>query len=169
MLKGAVKDKQTVTAAGQSTKALIDGVYRTELRNIVTRNGITTELYRPEWPGGPDQVRHAIHVILRPRAISAWHVHEEQLDSICVTDGTVRLVLFDGREGSATCGELNEFVLNRMRPAVVTIPPGVWHGLQNVDNSESGFFNYFSHAYKYDDPDEWRLPADTDQIPYSFS
>jgi dTDP-4-dehydrorhamnose 3,5-epimerase len=169
MLKGAIKDKQTVTVEGRSTKTFIDGVYRTEVQNIVTRNGITTELYRPEWPGGPDQVRHAIHVVLRPRAISAWHVHEEQLDAVFVTDGTVRLVLFDDREGSATRGELNEFLLSRLRPAVITVPPGVWHGLQNVEDAESSFFNYFNRPYKYEDPDEWRLPADTDQIPYRFS
>ena len=168
MLKGATKDKQTVTSDGKATRSVIDGVMQIEVPNIITRNGITTELYRPDWPGVTGDVQHIIHVVLRARAISAWHVHETQQDSIFVTDGILRLVLFDDREGSATRGELNEFLLSRMRPSIIKIPPGVWHGLQNVDNTDSGFINYFNQPYRYEDPDEWRLPADTDQIPYKF-
>mgnify|MGYP003382343869 CR=1 FL=1 len=149
-------------------RTFFDGVLVKEVQNIITRNGITTELYRPEWPVGPDQVRHIIHATLRADAISAWHVHEYQTDTIFVTGGSIKLVLFDDRSDSTTRGKINVFHLSRMRPTVVTIPPGIWHGLQNIENAESSFINYFDRPYDYTNPDEWRLPVDTDQIPYQF-
>ena len=169
MLKGSTKDQQSVDSKGKQSISLLDGVSKYEVPNIVTRNGITTEMFRPEWPVGPDHVRHMIHVQLRPDAISAWHMHEYQTDTFFVSRGSIKLVLFDDREESPTRGELNVFHLSRFRPIVLTVPPGVWHGLQNLENSESCFINYFDRPYSYEDPDEWRLPLDTEQIPYSFA
>jgi dTDP-4-dehydrorhamnose 3,5-epimerase len=168
MLEGATKDQQTATAEGQMKRLPMDGVRIKEVPNLITRNGVTTELYRPEWPVGPDAVRHIIHVILRGHAVSAWHVHEKQTDTIFVTEGNIKLILFDDREGSPTRGKGNIFHLSRMRPMLITIPPGIWHGLKNLDSGESGFINYFDRPYDYADPDEWRLPPDTDRIPFRF-
>ena len=168
MVKDSQKDQQTVDASGKQSLQLIEGVSRHEMPNIVTRNGITTEIYRPEWPVGPDQIRHMIHVVLRPGSISAWHMHEKQQDTFFVNQGSIKLVLFDDRKDSPTRGELNVFHLSRYRPVVITVAPGIWHGLQNLETTDSGFINYFNQPYCYEDPDEWRLPIDTDQIPYRF-
>lgn len=168
MLKDAKKDQQTATTDGKLVRTLLQGVTQKEVSNIITRNGVTTELFRPEWPVGPENIGHMIHVILRAGAISAWHMHEHQTDTFFVTDGTVKLVLFDDRTESTTRGEINVFHLSRLRPSIVTIPPGIWHGLQNLENSESSFINYFDRPYDYANPDEWRLPSDTGNIPYRF-
>lgn len=168
LIKDAIKDQQTVTSEGETTNVLLTGVKKYEVPNIITPNGITTELYRPEWDVGPDQIRHMIHAILRTGAISAWHAHESQIDTIFVINGTIRLVLYDDRADSATRGQINVFHLSRMRPTLITIPPGIWHGLQNLENFESSFINYFNNPYIYSGPDEWRLPSDTDKIPYQF-
>jgi len=168
MLKDAKKDQQTATADGKLVRTLLQGVAQKEVTNIITRNGVTTELFRPEWPVGPEKIGHMIHVILRAGAVSAWHMHERQMDTFFVTEGTVKLVLFDDRADSATRGEVNVFHLSRLRPTIVTIPPGIWHGLQNLENTESSFINYFDRPYDYANPDEWRLPSDTDNIPYRF-
>ncbi len=168
MLKDARKDKQTVTDDGKQTRTLLEGVAQKEIPNIITRNGITTELYRPEWTVGPDQIRHMIHVSLRAGTISAWHMHEHQTDTFFVTNGSIKLVLFDDRSNSSTQGEINVLYLSRMRPTLITVPPGIWHGLHNIDSAESSFINYFDRPYHYADPDEWRLPLNTDNIPYRF-
>jgi dTDP-4-dehydrorhamnose 3,5-epimerase len=168
MVDGAKKDRQSATAEGQLTQDLLEGVRLKEVPNLITRNGITTELYRPEWPVGPDQVRHMIHVILRGDALSAWHMHEKQTDTFFVTDGTIKVILFDDRPGSPTQGKGNVFHLSRMRPTLVTVPPGIWHGLKNLEKTQSGFINYFDRPYDYADPDEWRLPPDTEKIPFRF-
>ena len=44
--------------------------------------------------------------------------------------GHVKLVLFDARAESATHGLINEFSFGEARPALVAIPPLVWHAVQ---------------------------------------
>ncbi|PXW84739.1 dTDP-4-dehydrorhamnose 3,5-epimerase [Nitrosomonas sp. Nm84] len=167
-LEDAIRDHQTITSEGQPTETLVVGVKKKEVPNIITGNGITTELWRPDWDVGPDQIRHMIHVILRGKSISAWHMHDFQVDTFFVINGSIKLVLFDDRADSATRGQTNVFHLSRMRPTLITIPPGIWHGLQNLDHTESSFINYFNNPYIHAEPDEWRLPFDTDKIPYQF-
>jgi dTDP-4-dehydrorhamnose 3,5-epimerase len=52
------------------------------------------------------------------------------------------------------------------RPALVVVPPGVWHGLQNLGTIDALVLNCPTEAYNYADPDHYRLPHDADQIPY---
>jgi dTDP-4-dehydrorhamnose 3,5-epimerase len=144
---------------------LIDGVRVKEMRNVVTRNGVMVELYRSDWGIGAEALRHVIHVAIRGMAVSAWHCHEKQLDHVTVTAGAIRLVLYDAREDSPTHGKLNEFHMSPMRPMLVVIPPGVWHGIRNLVPEPSVYVSFFDRAYNYADPDEWRLPVDTDRIP----
>jgi cystathionine beta-lyase len=61
-----------------------------------------------------------------------------------------------------------EFFLDRARPMLVTIPPGIWHGVQNLGASDCAFLNFFDRLYEHGNPDEWRLPAANDAIPYRF-
>src|SRR6185312_9909125 len=68
-------------------RRLIDGVKTRDVRNIVTANGITTELYRPDWGIVDGTVQQAIHVSLRARAVSAWHQHRNRWDFLFVVGG----------------------------------------------------------------------------------
>ena len=168
MLKGARKDKPTVTADGAQLRTLLEGVEVREVRNLVTRNGLTTEVYRSDWHAGAALVAQTLYVSLRPGAVSAWHCHEAQLDRIFVVQGSMKLVLFDDREHSSTKGQVGEFFLDRARPTLVTVPPGIWHGVQNIGASDCAFLNFFDRLYEHGNPDEWRLPAANDAIPYRF-
>lgn len=167
-ITGATKDQQTATAAGAMMREFLQGVQFKEMPNIITRSGLTTEVFRRDWALDDGKIEQIIHVTLRARSVSAWHCHEKQTDRIFVTGGTINLVLYDARDNSPTRGRLNAFRLSRYRPALVVIPPGIWHGLQNIEDDTSSFINFFDRAYCYEDPDEWRLPPDTDQIPYRF-
>ena len=69
---------------------------------------------------------------------------------------------------SATAGQLDVFHLSPARPQLLAVPPWVWHGVQNLAGGVSSFVNMFDRPYDYDDPDEWRLPPDSQEIPYSF-
>jgi|SRR5215218_8632273 len=166
-IASAVKDEPHVTPDWDVAVDLIDGVRQREIRNVVTANGVTTEVHRDDWGivPGPEQV---IHVSLRPGAISAWHMHERKTDHLMVVSGHLRAVLFDGRSESPTAGKLNVLHLSVLRPTLLVIPPGVWHGIQNLSDGSSTFVNYFDEQYDYGAPDDWRLPADTDEIPYRF-
>ncbi|HVR38279.1 MAG TPA: hypothetical protein VMU84_04235 [Thermoanaerobaculia bacterium] len=48
------------------------------------------------------------------------------------------------------------------------IPPRVWHGVQNIAPGVSIVLNLVDQAYRYEDPDHWRVPADSPEIPYRF-
>jgi len=146
----------------------IAGTELRDVRNIITGNGITTELFRQDWGVVDAEVVQIIHVSLRPGALSAWHKHERQTDHIFVVGGHLRTALYDGREDSPTYQMVNVHHQSRERPFLLILPPGVWHGLQVLGNETASFVNFFDHQYRYDDPDEWRLPSDTDEIPYRF-
>ena len=51
----------------------------------------------------------------------------------------------------------------------VVVPTGVWHGLQNLGTNEALMINFPTSAYDYRDPDHYRLPWDSEQIPYNWS
>ncbi len=165
----ARQDEPLVTADWSSTATLIDGVKIVEVRNVVTGNGITTELFRRDWDIFDVEITHAIHVHFRAGALSGWHSHRFKTDHLFVVSGLVKAVLFDDREGSSTRGQVNEFFLSHARPQLVVIPPLVFHALQALGSEEAAFVNYFDHLYQYDDPDDHRLPLGTPQIPYAFN
>ncbi len=168
LLQKAVKDHQTVMPDGTVLMELIDGVQCHETKNIITGNGMTTEIFREDWALHGLAIQHMIHVSFRPRGLSAWHLHTRQTDHVFCTAGSLRVVLFDDRPGSPTRGRLNVFHLSRMRPTLLVLPPHIWHGIQNLEAAESSFINFFDQQFCYEDPDDWRLPQDTDAIPYRF-
>jgi dTDP-4-dehydrorhamnose 3,5-epimerase len=163
------KDKPHITSGGMVLTERIADVVVREGNNIVTRNGHTFEVYSSPWDLPVQSVQHVIHVSLKPAAISAWHLHERQTDQIVVVAGMVELVLHDPRDDSPTRGQTDVLHLSPMRPTVVSIPPGVWHGVKNMLAADfSSFLNLFDRPYEHGDPDEWRLPVRNDQIPYDF-
>ena len=166
MLPGARKDSQQVTVEWQPLHRVIDGVVVREVLHVPRDHGIITELYRPDWDPTGLPVVHIYQSRLFPGAIGAWSCHAESIDRLFVNQGLLKLVLYDGREGSATAGLVTELFAGDARPAFVVIPSGVWHGLQNVGASDALMLNYPTHAYDYADPDHWRLPYDTAEIPY---
>ena len=164
----AQKDHAHIDKNWVVSRDLIAGVATHEVRNVVTANGITTEVYRPDWGIVDGEVRQAIHVSLRGNAVSAWHQHRERWDYIMCVAGHLRIVLHDPREDSPTKGQVDVFHVSPARPVLLAVPPWIWHGVQNLSNEASSFVNLFDRPYNYDDPDEWRLPLDTPEIPYSF-
>jgi dTDP-4-dehydrorhamnose 3,5-epimerase len=165
---GGRKDAAHMSRDWVVDRRLIHGVKVREVRSVITANGITTELYRPDWGIVEGKVQQAIHVALRGNAISAWHQHRCRWDYIFAIGGHLRIVLHDPRGDSPTRGQTDVFHLSPARPQLLAVPPWVWHGVQNLSNDASSFVNLFDEPYDYDDPDEWRLPPDTEEIPYKF-
>ena len=166
---GGQKDVAHIDREWVVDRTLIEGVRTREVRNIVTANGVTTELYRPDWGIVEGEVRQAIHVALRGGTVSAWHQHRHRWDFIFAIGGHLRIVLYDPRENSGTHGQVDVFHVSPMRPQLLAVPPWIWHGIQNLSTGPSSFVNLFDQPYDYEDPDEWRLPPDSDEIPYDFT
>lgn len=165
----ATKDAQTLTA--QWTPAamrLIDGVSVREVLNVPKHNGYLTELFRREWFADAEPVDQVFQVVLEPGAISAWHAHAQTLDRLFIAYGVARVVLYDARDDSPTRGLVNEFRFGTVRPALINIPPRVWHGVQNPGSAPCVIVNLVDRAYDYEDPDHFRLPVGAAEIPFAF-
>jgi dTDP-4-dehydrorhamnose 3,5-epimerase len=170
LLPGAVRDPQSITSQwNPSSLRLIEGVQLREVRNVPKASGYLTEVYRRDWDIDTEPVDQVFQVVLLPGRISAWHAHERTLDRLFAIEGLVRIVLFDARSGSPTKGLLNEFRFGEHRPALVAVPPRVWHGVQNIGDRPARLLNVVDRAYDYEAPDHWRLPADSPEIPYRFA
>jgi len=168
-LPGAARDAQSITSDWQPLQPLIDGVVVREVRNVLKDNGCLTEVWRDDWGLGPAAVAQVFQVVLEPLAISAWHVHQRATDRLFANRGQLKIVLFDARAGSPTESRLNVFRCGTARPMLIVVPPGVWHGVQNIGGTAASLLNLPDRAYSYESPDHWRLPPDTERIPYAFA
>lgn len=169
MLRGARKDAQLVTTDWQKVQQGIDGVTVREVLHVPRDHGVITEIFRPAWDPTGLPVVHAYQSRLFPSAIGAWSCHMKSIDRLFVNQGHLKLVLYDDREESATRGRLMELHVGDARPALVVIPVGVWHGLQNLGPSDALMLNFPTLAYDYADPDHYRLPWDSPEIPYTWT
>jgi dTDP-4-dehydrorhamnose 3,5-epimerase len=168
MLAGAHKDPQVVTSDWQMIRAGIEGVTAHEVLHVPRDHGVITELYRAEWDPTGLPVGHVYQSRLFPGAIGAWSCHLKSIDRLFVNQGQLKIVLFDARDGSRTSGQIMELHVGDPRPTFLVIPTGVWHGLQNVGSTDALMVNFPTNPYDYADPDHWRLPFDSPEIPYSW-
>jgi len=80
----------------------------------------------------------------------------------------MKVALYDAREESPTYGELNEFFVGEKNPLLISVPPFVYHGFKGIGTETAYFISVPTLPYNYDEPDEFRLPPDTDEIPYDW-
>jgi len=103
-----------------------------------------------------------------PGVIKAWHSHERQDDNVAVVKGMAKIVLCDLRENSGTYKSVNEFFAGEHNPVLIHIPRLIYHGFKCSGSEECLVINIPTNTYNYDNPDEMRLPFDTDKIPYRW-
>ena len=103
-----------------------------------------------------------------PGVIRAWHWHKKQDDFFVVVKGMIKVGLYDLREGSPTQGEAAELYLGDNSSIMLKIPVGVVHGYKTVGTEPSLLINFPSEVYNPKEPDEYRFPWDTDQIPFDW-
>ena len=168
-LPGATRDRQSVTRDWQSQVDLIDGVLVKEVRNVAKDNGFVTELWRDDWLPMGARVAQVFQAWIETGGISAWHAHQFATDRLFANRGLVKIALYDARAGSRTHGRVNVLRCGTTRPLLVVVPPGVWHGVQNLGSEPALLINMPDRAYQYESPDHWRLAQDTGEIPYSFT
>lgn len=146
---------------------MIQGVIAKQLRQVVDERGWLIEILRNDWEHfkkfGQTYVTAAY-----PQVVKAWHMHKKQTDNITCVKGMIKLVLHDGRKKSKTKGETNEFTIGEKNLLLVQIPPEVWHGFKTISEEHALILNVPTELYNHDKPDEFRLPPDTDKIPYDW-
>ncbi|MER3403003.1 MAG: dTDP-4-dehydrorhamnose 3,5-epimerase [Armatimonadota bacterium] len=146
----------------------IEGVLVKPLVPHVDERGYLMELLRCDAPYF-QKFGQAYVALNYPGVIRAWHWHEKQTDYWVVVKGTIKAVLYDRRPESPTYGVINEFFLGEHQPMLLIIPPQVAHGYKTVGVEPSLLINFPTEPYQREQPDEFRLPYDTPEIPYDWS
>lgn len=103
-----------------------------------------------------------------PGVTKAWHYHKKQDDHFCCIRGRMRLALYDARKNSQTLGKIDEFELGLDNPLLVKIPKQVYHGFKCIGPEEALVINLPTRAYNRDNPDEYRIDAFRNDIPYDW-
>lgn len=164
------KDRQLVTPDWNPADPVrIEGVRTIAISNVLGDNGRLTEIWRRDWGLDELPVEQVFQKVMLPGEVSAWHAHRYTTDRLFCAVGRVKVVLFDGRVGSPSQGKVAESRLGVERPALVLVPPGVWHGVKALGAESAVLINLVDKAYSYEDPDHWRVPEDSPDIPYNIS
>jgi dTDP-4-dehydrorhamnose 3,5-epimerase len=146
---------------------MINGVKTKNLRLIPDERGRVMEILRRD-----DELfevfGQAYMTTTYPGVVKAWHKHGKQTDNIACVCGMIKMALYDGRDGSPTQGEVDEFYLGIHNPVLVQVPAGVYHGWMAVSQDEAVIINLPTRPYDRDHPDEQRLDPHDNEIPYDW-
>ena len=144
----------------------IQGVYLTFLREIADHRGSVLHLMRRD-----DELFKGFGEVyfseVFPGKYKAWKKHIRQTQNVAVPRGRILLVLFDGRDGSATRGNLLELELGRPdRYLRVTIPPGIWYGFASIGDAPALLVNCVD--FPHDPSESIAVDAIDQNINYSW-
>jgi len=143
---------------------MIDGVRITPLRRIPDDRGCIYHMLRCD-DDHFERFGEIYFSMVYPGVVKAWHLHREMTLNYAAVVGTIKLVLYDDREGSPTRGELQEIYLGELAYDLVTVPPGVWNGFRATGGERAMVANCATHPHDpaeitYMDPDEGPIPYD---------
>lgn len=146
---------------------VINGVQIKELRLICDERGRLMEILRND-----DKIFRKFGQVYittcKPNIIKAWHYHKKQDDHFVCVKGKIRLALYDSRKGSSTYKMVNEFELYLEGQQLVRIPRHVYHGFKCISDEEAMVINIPTMAYNAKKPDEYRIDAFENKIPYDW-
>ena len=163
-LKTVFSDENLIA---RGVNKLIDGVKLKRLRVIPDERGRLMEILRSDDPLF-EKFGQVYMTTTYPGVVKGWHFHKKQDDNIACIKGMLKLVLYDGREDSSSVGEVNEFFVGEHNPMLVHVPKGVLHGWKCISLEEALVVNCVTEPYDYENPDEHRVPFDSDEVPYDW-
>jgi dTDP-4-dehydrorhamnose 3,5-epimerase len=146
---------------------MIDGVKIKDLRVIPDERGRLMEIMRSD-DDAFVRFGQVYMTTAYPGVVKAWHFHKIQTDNMAVVSGMMKLVLYDGRDTSATKGEVMEIFFGEHKPRLVTIPAMVFHGFKCVSDKEAIVVNVPTEVYNHEQPDEYRVHPHDNDIPYDW-
>ena len=163
-----IRDVSTVTPDGNSRQLLPAGVSFHDNVTHVDERGTVCELFDPRWGWNPQPVVFTYCFTVRPGITKGWGMHKVNEDRYFLLFGEHEVVLYDARPDSPTRGLVSRIVLSEFRRRLMNIPPGIWHADYNFGSKDAVLINFPTEPYNHANPDKYRLPLDTDQIPHKF-
>ena len=150
----------------------IEGVRYRFARPVSHHHGHLTEVFRTDWGLTEAALVQVTLTLTFPGRVRAWGLHRFTIDRLFAATGSLLIVCYDARRGSRTFGHINEFMFGGRNQGLVVIPPGVYHGWQNIGDDEATIVSMPSRLYDYDAPDRWEVLWDSPEaqttIPYKW-
>lgn len=151
---------------------MIHGVKIKKIKAIFDSRGFLMEMLRSDDPIF-EKFGQVYMTSCLPGAAKGWHYHKKQTDHFVCVYGKSLVVLYDQRKNSPTYGKVNEFVLKaptsrKDKPLLLKIPKQVVHGFCGLGKSEARIINIPTRLYNYKNPDEFRFPWNSKEIPYKW-
>jgi dTDP-4-dehydrorhamnose 3,5-epimerase len=163
-----VRDKKSIKSDGTEIVTLPDGVSLHDCKVHVDDRGSLCEMFNPEWGWNTKPMTYSYYFTVRPGKVKGWGVHRKHEDRYFIIVGEVELVLYDDRKESPTYKSVFKVLLSDQDRKAINIPSGVYHATHNISDKEAILANFPTELYDRNNPEKYRLPYDTDKIPYSF-
>jgi dTDP-4-dehydrorhamnose 3,5-epimerase len=145
---------------------MIEGVLVQTLRQIPDERGKIMHMLRSDDPHF-ERFGEIYFSVVYPGVVKGWHLHKEMTLNYAVVSGTIKLVLYDDRDGSPTRGGLQELFIGESNYVLVRIPPGVWNGFKGVGLTPAIVANCSTLPH---DPEEIvRVDPLDNRIPYDWA
>lgn len=147
---------------------MIAGVLIKKVRVIADERGYLMEMLRVD-DEIFDKFGQVYMTAIYPEVVKGWHYHKVQTDYMACVSGMIKLVLFDARPDSSTHREINEFFIGEKNPALVMIPPKVYHGFKGIATQTAIIVNTVTEPFNYEKPDEFRVDWNSPDVPYNWA
>ncbi len=98
-------------------------------------------------------------------AVKGWKKHRQMILNLIVPAGTIRFVLYDGRQSSQSFESIQELTLSRENYKRLTVPAGIWMAFQGIGEGENILLNIAS--IPHDPAEADNLPVQNEIIPFS--
>lgn len=100
--------------------------------------------------------------------IKAFHRHH-YWEMWCFVKGEVVVVVYDGRKGSPTFGEIEVIPMGEKEMKVIALPPDVAHGYKVVSDTPAGVIYHAESAYDPKNPGIEEIPYDDPAIGFDWT
>jgi dTDP-4-dehydrorhamnose 3,5-epimerase len=163
--------QKDIRTTDDQSRPLLQLPYGMQVRALSTHiddRGSVFEMYDLRWDFHPDPLVFAYQFTIRPGVIKGWGLHKHHEDRYCLLYGEMEVVLYDVRPDSPTFQQVSKLYVSEYNRCLFNIPTDVWHAVRNIGTKDLIAVNFPTTPYNHADPDKYRLPLDTDEIPYKF-
>lgn len=145
--------------------ARIEGVALEPLRQFADDRGAVYRVFRNY---GHDVSIDEVYISrVNHGIVKGWKRHRRMTQRFAVPYGSMRLVLFDGRQNSPTRGSIMETTLDvKDNYALLTVPPGVWYAFGCLSPDFALMLNVADMIHEDNEADV--LPLENDLINYHW-
>lgn len=145
---------------------MIDGVLVRPLKKIPDERGCIMHMLKATDPHF-EKFGEIYFSTIYPGVVKGWHVHTKMVLNYAVVSGTIKLVLFDARDGSPTKGEVQEIFIGDENYCLVRVPAGVVNGFKAVGGKTAIVAN--CATIPHDPAEIRRIDPFSPDMPYNWN